>query len=82
MAKLTPHCQALEAAGFTASIEVRVGHPQHEIDRLIEEAPIDLIAMTTHGHSGLRHMLMGSIAQHLLRHSALPLLVYRPFGYQ
>jgi nucleotide-binding universal stress UspA family protein len=43
-----------------------------------EEA--DLIAMTTHGRSGLTRLLLGSVADKVLRGSALPVLVQRPQG--
>ncbi len=38
----------------------------------------DLIAIATHGRGGLRRVLMGSMAEHLLGHTKLPLLVVRP----
>jgi len=36
------------------------------------------IAMATHGRSGLRRLMMGSVTDEVVRHSALPVLVYRP----
>lgn len=79
--ELLPHQKSLEAVGFTTSIEVRYGDPLREIDRFLDENPVDLIAMTTHGRTGLRRVLLGSVAQHLIRHSARPILLYRPFDY-
>lgn len=38
----------------------------------------DLIAMTTHGHGGFRHLVMGSITERILSVSKLPLLLIRP----
>jgi nucleotide-binding universal stress UspA family protein len=39
---------------------------------------IDLVVMTTHGRSGLSHLLMGSIAERVLRAAPCPVLVIRP----
>ena len=39
---------------------------------------VDLIAMATHGHSGLGRAIFGSVADHVLRESGLPILVIRP----
>lgn len=39
---------------------------------------VDLIAIVTHGRSGLGRAIFGSVANHVLRHSGLPLLVIRP----
>lgn len=38
----------------------------------------DLVAMTTHGRSGLRRVLLGSVAEEVLRNSTVPLLLRRP----
>jgi nucleotide-binding universal stress UspA family protein len=80
-AELQHHTQPLTAAGFAVAIEVRFGDPLTEIERFLASANIELVAMTTHGRSGLRSVLLGSVAQHLLRHAGVPLLLYRPFGY-
>jgi nucleotide-binding universal stress UspA family protein len=39
---------------------------------------VDLIALSSHGHSGLGRLVFGSVADHVLRNSGLPLLVIRP----
>lgn len=41
-----------------------------------EEHGADLIAISTHGRSGLRHMVLGSVAEGVLRHSAVPVLSF------
>lgn len=41
-----------------------------------EEHGADLIALSTHGRSGLRHMVLGSVAEGVLRHSAVPVLSF------
>jgi len=41
-----------------------------------EESGADFIAASTHGRTGLRRMVMGSVAEELLRHSVVPVIVY------
>ena len=41
---------------------------------------VDLIATATHGRSGLRRGIFGSVADYVLRESGLPMLVLRPQG--
>lgn len=36
----------------------------------------DLVAMSTHGRTGFRRLVLGSVAEHVLRHSPVPVLVY------
>jgi nucleotide-binding universal stress UspA family protein len=43
-----------------------------------EKEQCDLIALATHGRSGLRRVLMGSVTEHVVGHTTLPLLVIRP----
>ena len=44
---------------------------------LAQERKCDLIVMGTHGRTGLRHLLMGSVAEHVLRHARCPVLTIR-----
>jgi nucleotide-binding universal stress UspA family protein len=54
-----------------------VGSPYPEILRYAEEQEIDLIVMGTHGRGGVRHMLLGSIAEKVVRRSPCPVLTVR-----
>jgi nucleotide-binding universal stress UspA family protein len=47
------------------------------IDYAHNEA-VDLIALATHGHSGLGRVIFGSVADHVLRESGLPILLIKP----
>jgi nucleotide-binding universal stress UspA family protein len=51
--------------------------PFHEICKLAHEIPADLIVMPTHGHSGLKHVLLGSTAERVVQHSPCPVFVVR-----
>ena len=51
------------------------GRPTEDIITTAEGWNADLIVMGTHGRTGLMHLLIGSIAEHVLRHSKIPVLV-------
>lgn len=44
------------------------------------KAEADLVVIASHGRTGLRHLLMGSVAEELLRRAPCPVLVLRPEG--
>lgn len=77
---ILPHVRALEKAGFIVSAQVRFGDPVPELENFIEEEAIDLVAMTTHGRTGLNRMVYGSVAQHILQHATVPVMLYRTFS--
>jgi nucleotide-binding universal stress UspA family protein len=56
---------------------VREGTPFYEIIQYAREAKIDLIIMGTHGHSGLAHVLLGSVTEKVVRKSPCPVLTVR-----
>jgi len=50
---------------------------------IVEEArrgDVDVVAMATHGRGGLRRLVLGSVAESVVRGSALPMLLYRPLA--
>lgn len=53
------------------------GDPAEEIERLAAEKKADLIVMGTHGRKGLRRLLMGSIAEQVVRYAPCPVLTIR-----
>lgn len=61
--------------------EVRTGTPFLEIIRYAKEKEIDLIVIGTHGRSGLVQVLMGSVAEKVVRKSPCPVLTVRPQGH-
>lgn len=58
--------------------KVVIGNPAEEILKFAHEQGIDLIIMGTHGRKGLDRILMGSVADHVLKHSAVPVLTVNP----
>jgi universal stress protein A len=57
--------------------EVATGPPADTIVRIARERGADLIVMGTHGHTGLRHMLLGSVAEHVVRLAPCPVLTVK-----
>ena len=51
--------------------------PFHEICRLANELPADLIVTSTHGYRGVKHALLGSTTERLVQHAPCPVLVAR-----
>jgi len=65
------------------SAQARVVVARHVAEAILEEAAAqgsDLIALATHGRGGLTRLLRESVADHLVRAAASPVLVYRPNG--
>ena len=51
------------------------GHPAEELIRYAEKERMDIIIMGTHGKKGLDRLLLGSVAENLVRHSKVPVMV-------
>ena len=79
-AALSAEQALLRDSGYTVSVSVRFGDPAEEIVACARDADIDLVAMATHGRTGLRHLLMGSVAEQVLRRLAIPIMLVRPFA--
>lgn len=56
------------------------GVPDEEIVRLARQLKADLIVMGTHGRTGLAHMLLGSVAERVVRLAPVPVLTVRRGG--
>lgn len=67
----------IEDSGVEVKDVLLNGHPGEEIIRFAEDNNIDLIVMGTLGATGLEKFLMGSVAEKVLRHSKVPVMVVR-----
>ena len=70
------------SAGRTVIQAVIEGTPKVEIIRYASRQNIDLIVLSTHGRTGLPHLMMGSVAESVVRTSPCPVLTVRPEGHQ
>jgi nucleotide-binding universal stress UspA family protein len=61
-------------------IKIGVGKPAEEILRVAREEGVDLIVMGTHGHTGLHHLILGSVAEEVTRHAPCPVFTIRHQG--
>ncbi|HVE39903.1 MAG TPA: universal stress protein [Planctomycetota bacterium] len=69
----------LDREGVRVRSEVRVGSTIGVILDVVEDWKATMIAMATHGTTGLKRVLLGSVAEAVLRKSPVPVLVVRPF---
>jgi nucleotide-binding universal stress UspA family protein len=69
--------EALAGEGFTVQIEVLPGEPAPAILFAREAHDIDLISICTHGYTGIRHVLLGSVAEAVLQRAPVPVLITR-----
>ncbi len=60
----------------------KVGNAVEEIVKYAKEQEIDLIVLGTHGHMGFAHLLMGSVAEKVVRLATCPVLTVHPSGHQ
>ncbi len=68
---------ALDAGGVTVRAEVGVGPPAEVVVRFAREHAVDLVVMGTHGHTGLAHVILGSVAEKVVRRAPCPVLTVR-----
>jgi len=63
--------------GIAIEHHLEYGEPESVILQTAQEVGADLIVMGTHGRTGLRRLLMGSVAEHVVRKAACPVLTVR-----
>jgi nucleotide-binding universal stress UspA family protein len=64
-------------AGLPVRAQVLLGDPPIEIARFASAGGFDLVVLGTHGRSGFSRLLLGSVAERVLRHAPVPVLVIR-----
>ena len=69
--------KTLRQKKITVKTDLVVGNTTHEIIMKAEQEKIDLIVMGTHGRTGLEHVLLGSVAEKVVRLATCPVLTVR-----
>ncbi len=72
--------ERLRSKGIFVDTEVIEGTAGEAIVRFADDHAAELIALATQGHSGIRRMVFGSVADHVIRESGLPILLIKPEG--
>lgn len=65
-------------AGVEVTHHLESGEPASTILKAIEARQVDLVVMGTHGRTGVRHLLLGSVAEKLVRLSPVPVITVPP----
>jgi nucleotide-binding universal stress UspA family protein len=74
-ARLTEFVSRASTTAVPIDIRVVVGEPFADICRVAEEERLDLIVMGSQGRTGLSHVLLGSVAERVVRYAPCPVLV-------
>jgi nucleotide-binding universal stress UspA family protein len=77
LARLLP---AADAAHVEVTRSVNMGVPSQRIVETATAEQVDPIVMATHGRTGLSHLVLGSVAERVVRMAPCPVLTIRPPG--
>src|SRR5688572_14476942 len=69
--------EKLDAAGLKTETAVRDGDPRSLIVKEAEEWPADLIVLGSHGYTGIKRWLLGSVAQSIVSHAPCSVEIVR-----
>lgn len=75
--ELARRAEPLRAAGLKVDLQVRAGEPALEISKTVAALTPSLLVLSTHGRTGVRHFLLGSVAERVLRSTKCPVLLVR-----
>jgi nucleotide-binding universal stress UspA family protein len=75
--RLSAVVEEVRRRGFTVEGHLRVGRPAGEIAEAAGALQAGLLVVTTHGFTGLKHVLLGSVAERVVRYAPCPVLVVR-----
>lgn len=83
----------VETEDYLEKEEARLAHEGSKVTHIMREGPIpemilkvadevhaDVIAMSTHGRSGIQRWLIGSVADRVVQHSHIPVMLIHPFS--
>jgi nucleotide-binding universal stress UspA family protein len=64
--------------GIDVECVVIIGNPGESIVDYANKNKVDLIAIATHGRSGIKRMIFGSVTEYVIKNSRLPILLIKP----
>ena len=76
--EMKPVIDQLQNEGFDVTTDVLFGKPAQAIEEHLAYVPVDMVAITTHGRTGLEKLMAGSVAEHILHHTHIPVLIFHP----
>jgi nucleotide-binding universal stress UspA family protein len=79
---LSEVAESLKKEGVAAETTIVYGQVAHEILKYVEENKVDLVVMSTHGRSGVARWPLGSVAERILCHSTVPVLIVPPHAFR
>ncbi len=74
---LAPAFKFLARHGLNPASSWKLGHPAQAIAKFAQAGQFDMLVMGSHGHGNLGNWVMGSVANQVLAHCAVPLLLVR-----
>ncbi len=69
--------ERLKSEGYKVTILIKGGSAANTILKTAEEIGADIIAMSTHGRTGPAHWIIGSVAEKVVHHSKIPVMLIR-----
>ena len=78
---LTGIAARFKGEGIDTGTVVASGSPGTEIIHYVDEQEINVVAMSSHGRGGLGRAILGSVADHVMHHTTVPVLVLRYTGH-
>ncbi len=75
---LEAYADRVRAQGLSCSVVVREGYPATVIEEEADAQGADLVVIGTRGHTGLKHLLLGSIAERVVQKAPCPVLTVKP----
>jgi nucleotide-binding universal stress UspA family protein len=76
--RLAERVEAATARGLTAHYRLRTGTAPEEIARAATDEAADLVVVGTHGRTGINRLVIGSVAERVLRIAPCPVLTVKP----
>ncbi len=75
--KLNQFVEELSNGNIDINELICVGEPKDEINKIAQSIKPDMIVVGTHGRKGLSHILMGSVAESIMRNAIVPVMCVR-----